>query len=162
MKKIACLIVSFLILCNAQNSFSLKVKSGDNELDMDLNEMNVRAKADIKLFNTEIKAAYNVTDNTLDNLYVKYKMEPADVYMTLELGSITGKPVVEIANVYSVKKDKGWGVIAKELGIKPGSPEFHRLKNNAKKHKKGKDKDDKDENKHHEHPGKGKGKGKNK
>jgi len=84
------------------------------------------------------------------------------VYMALEVGSITGKPVVEIANVYSVKKDKGWGVIAKELGIKPGSPEFHRLKNNAKKHKKGKDKDDKDENKHHEHPGKGKGKGKNK
>jgi hypothetical protein len=79
-------------------------------------------------------------------------MDPADVFMTLELGVLTGKPFEEIANVYKVKKDKGWGVIAKELGIKPGSPEFHQLKNKAKKNK-GKNKND-------GHPGKGKGKGK--
>jgi hypothetical protein len=30
--------------------------------------------------------------------------------------------------VYKQSKGKGWGVIAKELGIKPGSPEFHALK----------------------------------
>jgi hypothetical protein len=29
---------------------------------------------------------------------------------------------------YQASKGKGWGVIAKELGIKPGSPAFHALK----------------------------------
>jgi hypothetical protein len=29
---------------------------------------------------------------------------------------------------YQVHKGKGWGVIAKNLGIKPGSKEFHALK----------------------------------
>jgi hypothetical protein len=155
MKKAISLIMlvlfSISMVCS-QTSVGLKVKSGDQELDIDLNEMNMRAKADINLFNTEIKATYNVDENKLDNLYVKFGMDPADVFMTLELGVLTGKPLEEIANVYKVKKDKGWGVIAKDLGIKPGSPEFHQLKNKAKKNK-GKNKND-------GHPGKGKGKGK--
>jgi hypothetical protein len=29
---------------------------------------------------------------------------------------------------YKSSKGKGWGVIAKSLGIKPGSKEFHELK----------------------------------
>ena len=34
-----------------------------------------------------------------------------------------------VKNTYQAHKGKGWGVIAKELGIKPGSREFHALKN---------------------------------
>ena len=30
---------------------------------------------------------------------------------------------------YGAKKGQGWGAIAKDLGIKPGSAEFHALKN---------------------------------
>jgi hypothetical protein len=30
---------------------------------------------------------------------------------------------------YRSSKGKGWGVLAKSLGIKPGSKEFHALKN---------------------------------
>lgn len=33
-----------------------------------------------------------------------------------------------VYQVYQPNRKKGWGVIAKELGIKPGSPEFHALK----------------------------------
>ena len=29
---------------------------------------------------------------------------------------------------YKANKGRGWGVIAKKLGIKPGSKEFHELK----------------------------------
>jgi len=32
------------------------------------------------------------------------------------------------------KEKKGWGSIAKELGIKPGSEQFHALKNNTFKY----------------------------
>jgi cobalamin biosynthesis protein CbiG len=51
-------------------------------------------------------------------------MEPADVYMTLELAEIANTSVDDIVSVYKANRGKGWGVIAKELGIKPGSDEF--------------------------------------
>jgi len=48
---------------------------------------------------------------------------------------------------YRADKGKGWGVLAKSLGIKPGSKEFHALKRghdiydyNGKDRDKGKDK----------------------
>ena len=34
----------------------------------------------------------------------------------------------EVLREYKENKGKGWGVIAKNLGIKPGSREFHELK----------------------------------
>jgi hypothetical protein len=52
----------------------------------------------------------------------------------------------------TTKKGQGWGVIAKSLGIKPGSPEFHALKRG----------DFVFNGKPREVPGKGKGKGKGK
>ena len=54
-----------------------------------------------------------------------------------------------VLSKYRVKKSKGWGALAKSLGIKPGSREFHALKqgsdlyaqdHNRYKHKKGKSK----------------------
>jgi hypothetical protein len=39
------------------------------------------------------------------------------------------RPPETVVQTYQTHKGKGWGVIAKELGIKPGSREFHALKN---------------------------------
>jgi hypothetical protein len=39
--------------------------------------------------------------------------------------------VSEVVGLYSEKK--GWGAVAKDLGIKPGSEEFHELKANTVK-----------------------------
>jgi hypothetical protein len=48
--------------------------------------------------------------------------------MVLQLGHMTGRPFEKVYPTYKKNRGKGWGVIAKELGIKPGSPEFHALK----------------------------------
>jgi hypothetical protein len=58
-------------------------------------------------------------------------MVTADVYMAPEVAKISGKPIVEVVQSYKSNKGKGWGVIAKNLGIKPGSKEFKVLKNGA-------------------------------
>ena len=55
-------------------------------------------------------------------------MTPADVYMTVGIAKITNKSIDEVVGEYKANKGKGWGVIAKRLGIKPGSKEFHALK----------------------------------
>jgi hypothetical protein len=53
---------------------------------------------------------------------------PADAFMVFQLGQMAHKPPETVLQTYSGNKSKGWGVIAKELGIKPGSKEFHALK----------------------------------
>ena len=86
----------------------------------------------------------------IDNFLTTLLMSPADVFMTLQVASVTGKDPDVVAQSYVKNKNKGWGVIAKELGIKPGSAEFHALKGKAKN----KNKKEKGEK------GKGKNKGK--
>ncbi|MDZ4165721.1 MAG: hypothetical protein U1C55_11400, partial [Smithellaceae bacterium] len=49
-------------------------------------------------------------------------------YMILRLGEISGKPTDSVMEKYRSEKGKGWGAMAKSLGIKPGSEEFHTLK----------------------------------
>jgi hypothetical protein len=48
--------------------------------------------------------------------------------MCLQLGYMTKKPLNVVLQTYKKNTGKGWGNIAKQLGIKPGSPEFHALK----------------------------------
>lgn len=52
----------------------------------------------------------------------------ADAFMVLQLGRWTGLSRDRIMGVYGSRKGQGWGAMAKELGIKPGSAEFHALK----------------------------------
>jgi hypothetical protein len=54
--------------------------------------------------------------------------EPADAFMVFQLGHMTGYSPERVMGVYESHRGKGWGVIAKQLGIRPGSPEFHALK----------------------------------
>ena len=77
--------------------------------------------------------------------------------MCFRVAEITKKPVDVVLKEYKANKRRGWGVIAKNLGIKPGSKEFHELKKSklsSRYHRSGKGKG-KDK-------GKGKGKGKDK
>lgn len=59
------------------------------------------------------------------------KMGPGEIYLALEISNIATISLDNLLNIYHNNKDKDWGHIAKEAGIKPGSEEFHRLKNNA-------------------------------
>ncbi len=125
------------VISNAQISFN----TGNVEFDTDLNRINVNANLDFGAFKTDLNLSYNISEKKIDYLSVSVKMEPAEIYLALELSKISGKPVDDVVEIYKVHKNKGWGYIAKQLGIKPGSPEFHKLKENTKnKGSKGKNK----------------------
>lgn len=64
----------------------------------------------------EINAAIGNTDSA------------ADAYACLRLGEISHQPIERVISEYKKGRGKGWGNIAKGLGIKPGSSEFHALK----------------------------------
>jgi hypothetical protein len=126
---------SILLILNlflALTSFSQTLNTGDKELDATLSKMNADAKTNLTSFKTELAKTYTTTTSKIDEL-MKKGMAISDVFMTFEIAKITKKPVDTVVKSYEVNKNKGWGAIAKEMGIKPGSPEFHQLKGNSKK-----------------------------
>jgi hypothetical protein len=46
----------------------------------------------------------------------------------LRLGEISERPIDLVIEKYRRNNGKGWGEVAKSLGIKPGSRQFHALK----------------------------------
>jgi hypothetical protein len=133
---------------------SFSAKTGDSEMDLYLKDVNTKALTDPEQFKISASTSFNIGKTKIDLMLTN--MAPGDVYMALQLASSTGKPVDEVVTVYNKNKGKGWGVIAKEMGIKPGSPEFHAMKKALKKKK------DKGNGNKGNGGGNGKGKGKKK
>jgi hypothetical protein len=124
------LIIAFIVLCFF--STNAQYYSNDDELNQSLATLDAHASLDFGMFRSDICLNYNITEKKIDYLSAEIGMSAGDIYMTVEIAKITHISVDRVVEVYSEHKSKGWGVIAKNLGIKPGSPEFHALKNNAK------------------------------
>ena len=105
--------------------------TGDAGLDLTLADLNVQAKADLDGFKAELSVSYGTSQDEIGHLLDDEKMEPADVYMALELTNIVRKPLDTVVKTYAENKERGWGYIAKQLGIKPGTPEFKALKSKS-------------------------------
>ena len=153
MKKIMIILASAFLfgMANAQ-TISFNPRTGDVEMDGFLKDISTKAKQDINHFVNEAVQTFNIAKDKVEGL-IKV-MDPGDVFMTLQTAQIVNKPVEEVKEAYIKGKDKGWGQIAKDLGIKPGSKEFHALK--------GKVKGKKDKGEKGNGGGNGKGKGKKK
>lgn len=122
------------VLCVALNCsiYSQTYNSGDMELDAFLTKLNTDAKTDLSKIKNNVVSAYNTTTSKIDGLLNK-GMTIADIFMSFEIAALTKKNVDDVVKSYETNKQKGWGAIAKEMGIKPGSEEFHALKGNTKK-----------------------------
>ncbi|MBA3663872.1 MAG: hypothetical protein H0W61_06650 [Bacteroidetes bacterium] len=153
---LSAMFYSFYLAGSAQN-FNLTAKSGDTELDASLTEINIKAKDDLPLFKKDLSIEFNIGQPKIDKM-LEAQLSPADIFMILQTAELTKNDPEIVMGTYKKNKDKGWGAIAKELGIKPGSPEFHALKGKAHNKKDKGHKEDK-ENGNNGH-GKGHGKGK--
>lgn len=121
-----------------------------------MHDLNVQARVDRDGFSAKVGAQFGIPEARV-KVVLGNVSEPADAFMVFQLGQMSRQSPEKVMEVYRAQKGKGWGVMAKELGIKPGSPEFHALKNGdfklgAKAGENGKAEGD----------GKGKGKGKGK
>ena len=108
---------------------SYKARTGDAALDRTLAKLNARTRGpDLSEFVSDVSLSYNIPGTEIEDLLYRVKMTPADVYMTVGLASIIKRPINVVVGEYKANKGKGWGVIAKRLGIRPCSREFHALK----------------------------------
>ena len=92
-----------------------------------LKELDVTASADLGAFKADLSITFGVSKPKIDGLF-ELMTNPGDVYMTLRIGEVSRQPIEQVVAEHKKNKGQGWGVIAKNLGIKPGSEEFHALK----------------------------------
>jgi hypothetical protein len=129
------LLVGILGLCGfsvlaleEKANIEFEPKTGDVEFDAVLGKLNLEAKGNINEFLTHLSISNELPVEKLEPLIIKEKMPPADVYMAVGISGITEIPIDKVIEMYKTNEGKGWGVIVKRLGIKPGSKEFHLLK----------------------------------
>jgi len=96
-------------------------------LDVFLDNLNVQARADLPGFSARISAQFGVPLPQVHAVLGSVAV-PADAFMVFQLGRMANRPPDSVLQVYQANRGRGWGVIAKNLGIKPGSAQFHALK----------------------------------
>jgi len=92
-----------------------------------LKDLNVMAVADPDGFKARLAARFKVGDAEITTVLSNVK-RPEDAYMVFRLGEMSHHPFDRVVKEYKSGHGKGWGVMAKRLGIKPGSKEFFALK----------------------------------
>jgi hypothetical protein len=92
-----------------------------------LQNLNIRAEADPSGFRAQLATRFKI-GNAEVNAVIGNVAKPADAYMVLRLAEMSHQPTNQVIGQYRSGRGQGWGVLAKSLGIKPGSREFHALK----------------------------------
>jgi hypothetical protein len=96
-------------------------------------DFNIQAQVDPSGFRARLATRFNLGDVQVKAVLSNFD-SPADAYMMLRLGEMSGMPTNYVVKKYRHTKGKGWGALAKSLGIKPGSEEFHALKSGQDLH----------------------------
>lgn len=92
-----------------------------------LDDVELRASADLGSFKADLSVTFGVPEAKVEGLF-EVMPKAADVYMCLRIGEVAHQPIDRVVEERKRNAGQGWGVIAKNLGIKPGSDEFHALK----------------------------------
>lgn len=131
MRRIAipAIFILFILLFGA-GAQAIGFGLGDSALETSLNEIGVSAKVNMAGFQAEVSLTWGQPVASVQ-LALSQGLQPAEVYLAAALANISGKPLATVVELYKKDKAKGWGALAKELGIKPGSKEFQALKDKS-------------------------------
>lgn len=117
----------FLVTLTIFLSMAASTGKAHADLDYFLSDLNNQARADRNDYGVRLSAQFGVPLPQVHSM-MRSVQYPADAFMCLQLGQMLHMPPDKVLQTYNANRGKGWGVIAKDLGIKPGSPEFHALK----------------------------------
>jgi len=90
-------------------------------------DFNIQAQLDPSGVRARLATRFNLGDVQIEAILSNCD-RPADAYIMLRFGEMSGKTTGYVVEKYRKDKSKGWGALANSLGIKPGSKEFHALK----------------------------------
>ncbi len=126
-------IIAIALAFSATLSAGMAWAGGD--FDAMLKKIELEASTNIKGYKVSLAVDFGASNKTISLLLEKERMRPGDAYMVLKISKVSGKPINAVISEFRKSRGKGWGVIAKNLGIKPGSAEFHALKERGGKGK---------------------------
>lgn len=115
-------IFSFILFF--QFAFITPAQAGDFDW---LENLSIEAKADGSGFRTRLATRFKIGDVKVQAV-LSDMGNGADAYMVMRLGEMSGHNIDYVVERYKKNKGKGWGAMAKSLGIKPGSRAFKALK----------------------------------
>jgi len=104
--------------------FSSAVVAGDFDW---MDDLNIQAESDQSGFRARLATRFHIGDAQIKVVLGNVE-QPADAYMVFRLGEMSNQPTERVIEKYKSSHGNGWGALAKSLGIKPGSKEFHALK----------------------------------
>jgi hypothetical protein len=109
-------------------TFGWNPRSGDVWVDSYLSDVNRYGARYREPFVNEMVRYYGAPRELVTELLVRRNWAPGDVYYACAIAQILGRPCRYVVDEWDRDHGQGWGNVAKRLGIKPGSAEFHRLK----------------------------------
>jgi hypothetical protein len=112
-----------------------------------VDDLNVSAHSDRSRFKQEVSLKFGVPVGKVERLIAELG-SPGDAYLSLKIGKLSRQSVDAVVRMRQSSPGKGWGYIAKQMGIKPGSEEFMRLKQKRDKYEKPYGKKDKPSKSH--------------
>jgi hypothetical protein len=110
-------------------------RSGDVWVDTQLGYFNDYGARDRGYFVDDLVNSFGAPHYLVNELLDKRHWSPGDVYYASALAYTLHRPMGDAVREYENSNGQGWGVVAKRMGIKPGSAEFHALKGQMGKSK---------------------------
>lgn len=89
--------------------------------------LNLRSDSDPHAYRSGLASRFGLPESEL-NVILRSAGAPADAYMVLRLSELSGRSHEDVLRHYHANKHRGWGAMAQDFGIKPGSGEFKALK----------------------------------
>jgi len=102
----------------------------DQDVDSTVAALDTEAAGDQTALLTRLSTEFGVPVADLQALVTKgYKA--GEIWLALEMSKVSGKALTDVIALTTGKEGHGWGLVAKTLGIKPGSKEFLAMKGKA-------------------------------
>lgn len=108
-------------------TFGWNPRSGDTWIDVTLGDVNRYGSRYRDPFIDEMVRYHSAPRDLVVDLLARH-WAPGDIYYACALAKLLGRPCRYVVDVWERDHGQGWGAVAKRLGIKPGSAQFHQLK----------------------------------
>jgi hypothetical protein len=109
-------------------AFAQRTTTGDRKLDSLIATINIQERGDPDGFILDLSRSHSIPEAEIRLARTRYGLSAGDTFMATVLSRVFNLPIGNIAQEYSRNQGQGWGVMAMNRGIKPGSLEFKRMK----------------------------------
>lgn len=109
-------------------TFGWNPRSGDVWVNTWLSDINRYGSRYQRPFIDEMVRYHGAPRDLVRELLLRRDWAPGDIYYACAIAQVIGRPCRYVVDEWERSHGQGWGVVAKRLGIKPGSAQFHQLK----------------------------------